>query len=356
MFTESNKTILGAYYYLWWGRPTYPILGGGIWRTSGACNEPILGKYNSREESVINQHLDWAKLAGIDFFAVNWNDIESWDDIALRDFYLKNPRSSETKFCIFYDSIPALNRYRFNVFPSYDFDQDYSPGRTKGEKFLEDFEYLEKNYFSRQNYLKIGGKPVVIIYDASAFRNIKKYFEKLPSLFLVADAVCYSGIKISWKNLLFPLQNPPKETLKVVFRALRRLNLKNYEADFSLSKYFSAITGYNLYHPSRTNNFLNNLDKLYQKFSRYSRSQGIGFIPNVMPGYDDRKLNGFDRPVLEREEGDFYKKFWEIAKKYADPKLNLALVTSFNEWHEGSELEPSREHGAKYLELTKKYC
>lgn len=362
MLPEKNKILLGAYYYLWWGRPTYPVFGGGIWRTSGSTNQPLLGRYNSREKSVIDKHIEWAKSAGIDFFAVNWNDIESWDDITLKDYYLKNPEASELKFCIFYDSIPALNIYRLNKLPSYDLDSEYKPGKTKGEKLLEDFDYLAENYFSRSNYLKINNRPAVIIYNASGFRNLEKYFDRLKinmekkgiSLFLMADVVCWAGVKVSKNIFSFLWNTPPSETLKVVFRAIRRLSPKTYEKDICLGKYFEAITGYNLFAENRTEDFLKNVNSLYQKFFQYAKSNNLYFIPNIMPGYDDRKLNGFSRPTLERDEGKFYGRFWQTAKKYLDPKLKMVLITSFNEWHEGTEIEPSKEYGLKYLKQTLK--
>ncbi len=345
--------LLGAYYYLWWGRPTLPIVGAGV-RRWGYTNHSIFGEYNSRNEKVINQQIDWARATGIDFFAVCWADSESWDDITLRDYYLKNLKSQDLKFCLHYDGIRALNRYGgFYSYPSYDLDESYTPTKTKGEKLLEDFEYFAKTYFHLPQYLKIEGKPVVILYNASAFRNVEKYFKRLPATFLIADVVCWPGLRISKKNLAFFWQNPPKDFARVVYRAIRRLFLKSYEKDFSLSKYFSAITGYNLYSISRLENFLTNVDSLYQKFWKYARSNNLYFIPNVMPGYDDRNLMGLDRPVLKRENGKFYQDFFKIAKKYLDPKLPLVMLTTFNEWHEGTEIEPSEEYGSQYLELTK---
>lgn len=346
--------MLGAYYYLWYGRPTLSIIGGGVWPW-GYTDKPILGEYNSQDEKVIGQHIDWAKEAGIDFFAICSAYRGSWDDIALRDYYLKHPKSSEIKFCLNYDVIQALNRYQFHTYPSYNFDDFYTPTKTKGEKFLEDFAYFAKTYFSLPQYLKIDGKPVVFLYNASAYRNVEKYFAQLPSLFLVADAVYWSGLKVSKRALSFFWENPPKEWLKVVFRALRRLSPQTYEKDFALSRYFSAITGYNLYNPGRvTADFLENVEGLYQKFSRYAKSQDLHFIPNIMPGYDDRKQNGLTRPILERKEGKFYEDYWRLAQKYLDPKLELALLTTFNEWHEGTEIEPSQEYGNRYLELTRR--
>ena len=345
--------LLGAYYYSWYGRPTLSIIGGGIWQW-GYTNQPILGEYNSRDEKVIGQHIDWAKEAGIDFFAICAAYNGSWDDITLRDYYLKHLKSKEIKFCLHYDVIQALNRYQFHTYPSYDFDELYTPTKTKGEKFIEDFEYFAKTYFNLSQYLKVDGKPVVILYNASAFRNIEKYFAKIPSMFLVADSVCWSGVKVSKRNLKFFWENPPKEWLKVIFRAFRRLSPKSYEKDISLSKYFSAITNYNAYSPGRMDNFFENLDDLYQKYSQYARSQNLHFIPNIMPGYDDRKQNGLAKPVFGRKKGEFYRNYWETARKYLDKKLPIAMITTFNEWHEGTEIEPSKEYGDEYIKITKK--
>jgi len=355
---EKKVEMLGAHYYLWYERPTLPIIGGGVWR-SGYTNTPVSNKYNSRDPEIINQHIKWAKEAGIDFFAINWHDFDSWDDITLKDYYLKHKTTSEIKFCIHYDSSLALNIFKNPV--SYDFDDRYSPNKTKGEKFVEDFEYLTDNYFDHPQYLKINNRPVVMIYNVSMFKNISKYFEQLKinmekrniSLFLIADMVSWAGIKLTRKNISYLWEMSPKELIKTFNRAMNRLFLKKYENGISLSKYFNGITGYNMYSVNRTSDFLQNVDKAYQKFYNYAYSNNLCFVPTVSPGYDDRKLSGLNRPILKRRNGEFYKDFWKITEKYIDPSLKMALITTFNEWHEGTEIESSKEYGTKYLELTK---
>lgn len=350
--------MLGAYYYLWYKRPTLPVVGGGIWN-GGYTNNPVLGEYNSRDEKVIEKHVDLAKKAGIDFFLINWANADSWDDITLKEHYLKNPKSKEIKFCLHYDSSLTLNRITTERSYDYDFNDQYSPLKKKGEKFLEDFEYLNENYFNHPQYLKIDGRPVVYIYNVSSFRNISAHFDKLKikgiEPFLVADVVYWAGTKVNKRNLSFLWNNSPKESVKKINRAMGRLSLEKYEKDFSLSKYFDAISGYNMYNPNRVDSFLKNIDALYKKFSDYAKNNNLIFIPNIMPGYDDRKVNGLERPVIDRKEGEFYKDFMDLAQKYMDPSLKLTFITSFNEWHEGTEIEPSKEYGEKYIELTKQF-
>jgi hypothetical protein len=55
---------------------------------------------------------------------------------------------------------------------------------------------------------------------------------------------------------------------------------------------------------------------------------------------------------VDRDGSRLYETLWREAIA-ADP--DWILITSFNEWHEGSEIEPSVEHGEVYLTLTKKW-
>ena len=50
--------------------------------------------------------------------------------------------------------------------------------------------------------------------------------------------------------------------------------------------------------------------------------------------------------------GEFYRRTFEAA---AGSSPDMVVITSFNEWPEGSHLEPSAEFGNFYLDLTKQY-
>jgi hypothetical protein len=82
-------------------------------------------------------------------------------------------------------------------------------------------------------------------------------------------------------------------------------------------------------------------------------ADGAGRISalTVIPGYDDTKIR---KPGLavKRFDGELYRAQWDAAIE-ADP--HWVLITSFNEWHEGSEIEPSFEDKELYLDLTAHY-
>ena len=79
---------------------------------------------------------------------------------------------------------------------------------------------------------------------------------------------------------------------------------------------------------------------------------GLGRVTTVtiIPGYDDRSLGRLrPRPVTSRWGGETYRVLWRAAIA-AVP--DWVLLTSWNEWHEGSELEASVEYGSRILDDT----
>lgn len=75
----------------------------------------------------------------------------------------------------------------------------------------------------------------------------------------------------------------------------------------------------------------------------YARAHDLIWAPSVAPGYiDDRAVPGNTTPTLDRAGGAAYDKQWNNA---LDPAIGgspaWVSVTSFNEWHEGSSIEPA---------------
>ncbi len=350
--------LLGAYYYPWYGKPRHAILGGGEW-ASGYSNHPVLGEYDCRDARTIRTHLGWARDAGIDFLAFNWIGNGTWEDVTIRKFYL-NPRMNwDLKFCIHYDSFQALNKLGRTRL--YDLKDQYVCSQTKGRKLLEDFEYLSRNYFNHPQYLRIENRPVVIIYLVREYLNAREYFESVVRMlrerniepYFIADCAFWDKAKEIQRIRLRYLFNNYAESLhKLSDLIVKVLSRKKQDRKW-ITDHFSAITAYNMYLTTMTANFLPEVEEVYIKSVQQCRSSDLTFVPSIMPGYDDRGLSGPSRPILDRGAGRFYRDFWRMAGKYVDPSLPIMMITSFNEWHEGTEIEPSTENGSTYLELTR---
>ena len=93
-------------------------------------------------------------------------------------------------------------------------------------------------------------------------------------------------------------------------------------------------------------------------------------VPYVQPGYDDLLIRshehgvGLERPAYPRgDQGQTYHQFWDLAERLLDRNPcptnddndddSFVLITSFNEWHESTSIEPSLEWGDQMLKITK---
>jgi hypothetical protein len=86
-------------------------------------------------------------------------------------------------------------------------------------------------------------------------------------------------------------------------------------------------------------------------YGRAHRTPKI-WAAGVEPGWDDRKVPGRAHPhVVPRRNGTTYRESW-LAAMASHP--DWITITSFNEWFEGSMIEPSKTGGNRYLRLTRR--
>jgi hypothetical protein len=69
-----------------------------------------------------------------------------------------------------------------------------------------------------------------------------------------------------------------------------------------------------------------------------------------MPGYDDTRLGRPDGFRTDRRGGSYYRDLWQAA---IDTRPTIISITSWNEWPEGSHIEPSKGYGDLYLNITR---
>jgi len=73
---------------------------------------------------------------------------------------------------------------------------------------------------------------------------------------------------------------------------------------------------------------------------RLAKETGTAFIPSVGPGYMDTSVRPWNGATTrDRQRGKYYDNMWGAA--LADGGGGVVSVTSFNEWHEGTQIEPA---------------
>lgn len=299
-----------AFYYPWYGNPQAPE-GSGRWshwrdvdeqaKTIGSSTHyPELGPYDSHDPKVITQHCRWASEAGLTGWIVSWWGHGSFEDRAMPRI-LDISRQFNLGVTVYYETIP---------------------GQPKtAENAVKDILRLLEKYANHPAWLTVNGKPVLFIYGRAVGEiGVEAWAEVIKKV--NADhrgGAFFQGDRFS------------AEAAKV-FDGLHTYNTAGQLRGKSLDevKAWSAET--------------------YPRWVKLARDAGRMSAITVIPGYDDTKIR---KPGLkvERYDGQSYLAQWEAAIAAAPDWI---LITSWNEWHEGSEIEPSLEHGRKYLELTRK--
>jgi len=267
-------------------------------RDIGAANYPTLGPYDNRDPEVIKWHIKLALEAGIDVFIIDWwgdTTGEELTDVNMETMMDVNEEEDlGMKFLILFDGL-------------------WIGPRRPTDETIKRLEYVIEKYGSRPSYLKIQGFPVVFIYSASVYSPA------------------------TWKNII------------------NKIIGDGYNAflfgDAFSEEYAKVFDGLQNYSPSVWIDQNQNLTNIYLEYGYLARAHKEPLGLAVLPGYDDTKVR---RPgmVIPRENGAIYNATW---KAVFASGCQWALICSWNEWHEGTEIEPSVEYGDFYLNLTKYY-
>lgn len=296
-----------AFYYPWYGSPDGPG-GRGRWahwdgvepeqkRIATSTHYPVLGAYDSHDPAVIRQHCSWARRAGLDGWIVSWWGKDSYCDRAM-DAILDAAAEAKLEVTIYHEAVPAPKNAR---------------------SAADDLVAVLRRYAGHPAWLRAGGKPVVFIYGRA-----------VNEIGLLPWAEACAAVNREYPGGVVLVGDKFSTAAARVFDGIHTYNTAGMLRDMPRE---------------RVGNWA--AEQYPQWVAMADRFQRISTL-TVIPGYDDTKIR---KPGLavERFGGDSYRAQWDEAIK-ANP--DFVLITSFNEWHEGSEIEPSAEYGDKYLEIT----
>jgi len=336
-FSESPRIFsrkIGAHYYSWFPENW---TAGYIGKRSEPQIQPSLGEYQSEDKEVVAQHLLWAEQAKLDFFVYDWWPTRTEVDRRLKKMLLQHDFPKNLQFSLQYESLDVKE----NDAPAY-------PGEGKNEVYLnkkrawrlkKHWEYLAKTYMQDERYLKIDGKAVLFLYASrhfvgpvfEAISEAKKHVLETTgvSLYLVGDEAFYNVLSFSKKKGI--------------------LLLPTFVPEWSRLVSFDALTAYNPLNPKggdkSSEEYLEQFSLLYSRYQNISSALGIPFFPTVLPGYNDRGVRPDEKnsivPRKSISDNFLSASIKETGLPFLDSQVPMLLVTSWNEWNEGTQIEPA---------------
>lgn len=304
-----QKRVL-ALYYPWYGTPQK----SGGWRhyegvdvakrsIASHTRFPVAGAYDSTDVAVLDRHLQQAKAAGIDTLVCSWWGREDPTDRALRAL-LPRAASAGITVAVFWEQL----------LPSRD------PNAA-----VEELAYLVETFGKQPGYLKEAGKPVVFL-----FRR-----------------VCESLTPDDWAAVLDRVSRRVPPGALAVGDGAALTDALLWDGLYTLGHTFQMAE----LPPANAARVQN---RTFRASSLAARRLGRISVTVVSPGHDDRKPNRHrglkGGTLIDRQEGKLYQALWDQAIR---DQPDWILINSFNQWHAGTEIEPSVELGDRYLTLTR---
>jgi hypothetical protein len=249
---------------------------------------PLLGRYSSDDAAVMRQHIQWAQEAGIDGFIVSW---KGRDKLNRRlDQLVQIAGEEDFKLAIIYESL--------------DFERNPLPV----EQVSADLNYFVERY-AEHPVFDLFEKPMVI----------------------------WAG---TWEFSLEEIQSVVQDKRERIFILASEKNVKDYQRVAQLvdgdAYYWSSVN------PDTHRGYA---EKLIAMGEAVHENGGLWVAP-AAPGYDSRLLGG--TTVIDRKEGETLRTEMETALGSAPDVIGLI---SWNEFSENSHIEPSENHGDRYLEV-----
>lgn len=254
---------------------------------------PLIGPYGSADKDVIEYQLLLMKYAGVDGVLIDWpGTINAWD-------YPKNRQNAEAIIAL----TAAVGLEFAVVYEDHNVGMAYDAGliQNKIAAAQSDVTYLKNNYFTKSNYIKVNNAPLLLDFG--------------PQTFLTPS---------DWTSIFSPLS--PKPTfLSLWYQSNQPGSNASGEYPWIYSDFTTGLT-----------NFYNNRP-LNVKF-------GVAY-PGFNTFYTAGGWGGPGWSLPYNGTGTFGQTL-DLAKNSG---VNYIQIATWNDYGEGTMIEPTREFGYGFL-------
>ncbi len=289
-YPETSKGNWGVHWTMANRNPT--IIDGDGKRQIASHYYPLVEPYDNGEKDYLEYAVVCMKLTGVDGVLIDYAGITPvYDWKLLHDHTMAIIpwlEKAGLKFGLVYEDASLKNAFNQNII---------TDKVTEGKRVMA---YFKDNFFSKSNYLKIGANPVLLNFGPQA---------------LFTDA--------EWTSVFSGIQPVSFITLPYT--------IGNYGLNTSAKGEFAWV--------GETVN-----DTFYQHCTQYSICVG-----GAMPGFNDYYKDGGwgnGYTFYDDKNGQL---FTETLQRASNNAINLLQIITWNDYGEGTIVEPTREFGYSRL-------
>lgn len=307
MSAEDSRPLILAHYMPWYAAKPFSDHWGWHWtmnhfdpeketegkRQIASKYHPLIGPYDSGDPHVLEYHLLLMKLAGIDGVIVDWYGLTDYRDYAILNRnttrMLEQCERLKMKFVICYEdqTIPAL------------VEANRVAASERVSHAVSEIDWLGKYWFKSGSYVKLDNNPVLLSFGHSGLTPVE------------------------WNQCLARLKSP----VTYFSQDIRR------EGAIGAFGWPAPKVG------------MTQVDKFLLESAKWPSS-----IPAAFPRFDDiyREAGvGEGYPQLPDDSG---RTLQMTLQKALNSKAKIIQIATWNDWGEGTQIEPSIEFGYRDLE------
>jgi hypothetical protein len=321
---------------------------------------PLWGYTNEADPKAMAQKIAAAADNGIDAFIFDWYyyDDGPFLERGLENGFLKAKNNRRLKFALMWANHDWLDIFPANLKQA---PKIMRPGTIKPATWDAMTDYIVQKYFKHPSHWVIEGKPYFSIYDIQSFiRSFGSIEEAQAALGRFREKTKTAGFPglhvnaVMWGQTILPRETVPAQPEQIV-----------------KSLGFDSVTSYVWIHHAALKTYPTASNRQIQDdYLQYARRAfdlyGRPYYPNVSVGWDSsprtdqsgpHENHGYPyTPIVTGNTPEAFKEALTTAKEMLltrPASERILTVNSWNEWTEGSYLEPDTVNGMKYLEAIR---
>ncbi len=311
---------------------------------------PVWGYQDETDPAEMEIKLDAAADHGVNVFIFDWYWYQNkpFLEDCLNKGYLKAKNRERVKFYLMW-----ANHDWLDIFPlgragggGKVFD-----GKVDRATFDAAVDHVIKDYFSQPSYYKIEGAPVFSIYELgtliAGLGGMEATKAALDSFRAKTKAAGFPDLHLNgilWGNIPSSINGVPGDTVPTQGKTVAELGFKSL-ATYTWTHYVGPNGDYEPW-----------AKQGIAAWTRYDADFTTQYYPNVTIGWDTNpRRTNFDANLITNNTANRFAGYLWKAREYLDKhpqRKRLILINSWNEWPEGSTLEPDTVNQFGYLEAV----